>query len=72
MPADPRLEEALKLAAQVGRLRAAASWQTEKVEAGIADLGDEGECFMLTIILRYDDGEDELPEIGFARLERHP
>jgi hypothetical protein len=66
MPSDPRLESALALAARIARLRAAEDWVTEKVEAGIADLGDEGECFMLTIILRFDD-EGEQPSIGFVR-----
>jgi hypothetical protein len=65
MPSDPRLESALKLAAQVARLRAAEDWQTEKVEAGIVDLGEGETCFMLTVTLRFE--EEEAGEIGFRR-----
>lgn len=65
MPSDPRLTSALRLAAAVARMRAAEDWQTEKVEAGIVDLGEGETCFMVTITLRYEEGE--APEIGFRR-----
>lgn len=67
MPADPRLESALRLAAQIGRLRAAEAWTVDKVETGPEAPDEEGaEGFVLVVYLRYVE-DDELPEIGFER-----
>jgi hypothetical protein len=66
MPADPRLDQALKIAARVSRLRAAASWEVERVEAGLADM-EEGEEFILTLHLRFTADSEDSPRVGFRQ-----
>ena len=72
MPSDPRLEDALALAARIGRLRAAANWTIDKVETGPEAADEDGENgFILVIYLRYDEWEEQ-PGIGFkTTLDDH-